>query len=104
MNKEVNSREKIELSKETGPLKMNQMKIRMEMNDTINKLRHLVGSLSDRINHVEDRISGLKHKPERSDHSVRVNNIFFKVCEWELQDIWAIIKRQNLCIIIIKRD
>lgn len=26
------------------------------------------------------------------------------MCEWELQDIWAIIKRQNLCIIIIKRD
>lgn len=77
MNKEVNSREKIELSKETGPLKMNQMKIMMEMNDTINKLRYLVGSLSDRINHVEDRISGLKHKPERSDHSVGVNDNFF---------------------------
>lgn len=76
MNKEVNSRGKIELSKETGPLKMNQMKIMMEMNNTINKLRHLVGSLSDRINHVEDRISGLKHKPDRSDHSVRVNGNF----------------------------
>lgn len=30
--------------------------------------------------------------------------IFFKVYEWELQNIWAIIKKQNLCIIIIKRD
>lgn len=71
---------KIELSKETGPLKMNQMKIMMEMKNTINKLRHLVGNLSDRINHVEDRISGLTHKPERSDHSVRVNGKFFLKC------------------------
>ena len=55
-------------------------------------------SLTNRVQDVEERISGLEDNVEEIDHSVNEYVIYKKATHKKIQEIWEIMKRQNLQI------
>lgn len=52
-------------------------------------------SLTNRMDHAKDRLSELKNKVEELAHIVNFS-LTFKMCEWNIQDLWVPWKKQTL--------
>lgn len=65
------------------------------MREKQNTIRqYSVGSLLSRAYYVEERIS--VYEDTELDDSVRVNHNILKMDEWNIQDLWDPIKKQDI--------
>lgn len=67
---------------------------------TITELKNLTESLKSRINHGEERISGLKDRTFEIIHSEEQKERM-KNREESLWNLWYTMKRNNICVIRI---
>jgi hypothetical protein len=56
----------------------------------------------NRVDQVENRVSGTGNKVEELDQTVKTTWKMLRKYEWYMQDIWDTTKRQNLWIIGIE--
>jgi hypothetical protein len=52
--------------------------------------------LENRVEQVENRVSGTKDKVEESGQTVKYHERMLTKYEWNMHDIWHIMKRPNL--------
>lgn len=64
---------KIEVNEEAEIPKKSQPEIKLEMKFSTSAMKSSVDSFTDQMEHMEDRISGLKDKLEELNHSTKEN-------------------------------
>jgi predicted nucleic acid-binding Zn-ribbon protein len=83
---------KKEINKDMETLKNYQSGI----NNSISQIKSSIKNLANTVEQVENRVSGMEDKAEKLYQTIINRERMLRKYEWNIQDIWDIMKRPKL--------
>jgi hypothetical protein len=87
---------KEEFNKDVENLRKKNQTEALETEISLNQIKYIGESHSNRLEQMEDRISGLEDKTDIKEKTEKLLDKRLKTCEWNMQELSDSIKRPNL--------